>query len=147
MIVVLIIGIILLFWGLYPLVSMLFYSPHRKAKIEKINVVVEQKQEARLYVFVDVFFVHVLYVYTVNGFEYSSKRVGILDGVKFQDKNKAEKFSDKIKGSKECFYSVKDPSRAHLMDSISVGDGVSTYSLIVSGFFLIIIYLFFLFNF
>lgn len=145
MIVIFIIGVALLFVGLYPAGQILYFSPYGKAKIEKINVSVVQRQESRLYIFVDVFWVDVLYIYTINGLEYSSKRVGVSDGLKFQNRSKAEKFAHNIRGIKECFYSMKHPDYAHLTYSISKGDGDSTYSLIVSGFLLVAIYLFLFF--
>lgn len=135
MIVILIIGVLLLSLGLYPVARLLYFSPYRKVAVDRISVSVEKREESRLYVYVDVYWVRVSYEYIVNDFRYSSRQVSFSDGLKFQSKEKAEKFADSVRSISNCYYSLKSPIHSHLVRSISMGDSDNTYSLIAGGFF------------
>src|SRR5690606_9181899 len=119
--------------GLYPIGRLLYFSPYRKVAIDRISVSIEQQDESRLYVYVDVYWVRVSYEYMVDDSRYSSGQVGFSDGLKFQSKERAEKFADSVRAIGNCYYSLKSPIHSHLVRSISVGDGDNTYSLIAGG--------------
>lgn len=141
MIVLLIIGITLLCFGVYPFAKALINCPYGKTEIEGINVSVRTAKESRLYILVDVYWVDVDYIYTVGGVRYFSKKVDILERLKFQDREKAERFSNKIMAIKECFYSIRKPHRSYLIYNFFEGGSNSAFALIISGVMLIAGYL------
>lgn len=140
MIIILVLGVALILWGIFPVFLMAYYSPFNRTKVVSFNASIDVRQESRRYIYVDIYWVIIEYGYIVGGKVYKSNSIGFSDGLKFQSKERAERFISKIKNIDTCLYSKRNPSKSVLLKSISVGDSNNSYPLILAGLLILVLY-------
>lgn len=133
MIALICISFLLLIYGLFPYFWYIFYRPFIAVPIEVIKAKMSIEQQANRYSHTEIFVVYVKYNYCVDGERYSSTRVGLSDGLVFQDRIKAEEMSSSLSSEKSCFVSRKNPKKALLWKKFTAGSSNSRYAAIAAS--------------
>lgn len=145
MIVILLIALILLIASLYKAIGHLLNAPYAMVELSNLSVDIQKTEELRAYIHVDVFYLSLSYQYEYEGNCYTGHKIGISDGLKFDDIAKAEKFADQYKNMAQCYVSTKRPDISYLSKSLSVGPSDSTYGMLGASIFVFALYLFLLY--